>query len=145
MYPLLWSLCLLFATLSSAWAQPIVRLNTRCEDGTFAITAPVAKVFAGAGNGQIVPLTAASRIQVFRWQLQSTADVGLKFIYGTAVDCGTGETDLVGKMNIFSTVDRTVDSQLLTPPLTVPVSQALCLDSTGAATITGAVTYCLVQ
>jgi hypothetical protein len=142
---LFWTVCLFLGSLHSAHAQPVVNTSVRCEDGAFAITAPITEVFAGAGNNEIVALAPLSRIQVHRWQLQSTADIQLKFITGTGTDCATGETDLTGRMDIFSTVNRTVDSLTLSPPMTLPVAKALCLDASGAATITGAVTYCLVQ
>lgn len=125
-----------------AHAQPAVRYSIRCEDSTLPVTAPVNAVFGGAANVEIVPLSASKQIRVFRWILQSTVDVQLKFVQGTGTNCGTGEVTLVDVINPFSLVNRPVDSEVLDKPIIAPASKALCLDSSAAATITGFVIYC---
>jgi hypothetical protein len=122
--------------------SPVTRSSYACLDGSLPVSTSLAKTFAGAGNSEIVALAADKQIRAFRWYLQSTADVNIKFVYGTGTNCDTGETDLVGKISPFATVDRPVDSEELFPPIIVPVAQALCIDSSGAATLTGWVIFC---
>lgn len=132
-----------FVLAHEVWAQPIVRPSIRCEDGTLPITQPVSAVFAGAGNSEIVPLDATKSIRIFRWILQSTADVQLKFVQGTGTNCGTGEVTVVNRIDPFSLVNRPVDSEELDKPIIAPIGKALCLDSSAAATMSGYVTYCI--
>jgi hypothetical protein len=127
---------------ASAWAQPVFRSSIRCEDQSLPVTTPVNAVFAGAGNSQIVALAAGKQVRVFRWILQSTADVQIKFVYGTGTNCGTGEVTLTDRIDPFSTANRPVDSEELDHPIIAPAAQALCLDASGVATITGYVTFC---
>lgn len=136
------SYVMLLCVASSALAQPLVRSSIRCEDNSLPVTAPVSAVFAGAANSQIVALDADKQIRVFRWILQSTADVQMKFVYGTGANCATAETSLTDRIDPFSTVNRPVDSEELSRPIIAPTGKALCLDSSGAATISGYVTYC---
>lgn len=132
---------LLMATAASG--QPVASSTVRCSDGTLPLTAAVSEVFAGAANNEIVALSAGKEVRLYRWVLQSTADIQLKFVQGTGTDCATAEVALTNRIDPFSTVNRPVDSEHLLTPIVAPAGKALCLDSSGAATITGYVTYCL--
>jgi hypothetical protein len=131
---------------TAASAQPVTSgagTSVRCADGTFPITAPVSEVFGGAANNEIVALTASKEIRLYRWILQSTADVQLKFVQGTGTDCATSEIAVTNRIDPFSTVNRPVDSEHLVTPIIAPAGKALCLDASGAATITGYISYCV--
>lgn len=130
-----------FAQVTSTPSSIIVPIL--CKNGTLAQPIPLNLVFSGSGNLQAIAAVTDNYIKTYRWWLQSTVDVQLQFTQGTGTNCATGNAVLTQRIDPFSTANRPVDSELLNPPLvTTAISKALCLNSSAAATITGALFVC---
>ncbi len=140
----LWLWCggMLFPSL--LLAQPAFQASSvRCADGSYPLTVAVSEVFAGAANGEVLPLLTGARIRIFGWSLQSTVDTTMRITFGTGTDCATGTTNVTGNTSPFSTVSRPFSHPTLPSPLIVPtISQALCLNAGAACTISGWMSVC---
>jgi hypothetical protein len=143
---LVWTILLTLALVGSAFAQAPERQSVACPSGAPFVTAAVDATFSGAGDSQLVAGAVRTKILLYRWWIHSdSGTVAIKFTEGTGTNCGTGTANVTGVFHTFAAAasDTAVDSGDRPIPLsTNTAANALCLNSSAAAVLSGFVVYC---
>lgn len=136
------------ATLTEQQTQTahLSSIQTATEATTTALTgfAPACNAsapieVAGAGNWEIVPLSAGAIIYVCDVTIIVDGTVSAQWVYGTGTNCGTGEQILSGVMPLG--IAGTAPPGYTGHGIVTPVSQALCLELSGAPGAHGHLSY----
>lgn len=95
---------------------------------------------AASGNVELVPLVAGKTVYVCSYYVIAEGAVDVRLVYGTGTACATGETSVTGTYALSTTafVNRGSGIGLVTRGI---VSNALCVETSGAVQINGEVTY----
>lgn len=103
-------------------------------------SSPIAITFGGAGTSQVVAAVSSKKVYVCGFYVVSTAQVSLKLVEGTGSTCTT-PSDVTGAAAVGVNGGWVVGLSSFPVPLTANASSTLCLNSTGAATVGGWVSY----
>lgn len=103
-----------------------------CQSGSFPKTSAV--IFAAAaGTTQQVPLVTGQSIYVCGYQASLESAGTLAWVYGTGANCGTGTTAISGPMSFLASTPVAYSAPGYV--MKVPLSNALCITTTGAGGI----------
>lgn len=93
-----------------------------------------------ATTTQIVALASAKKIYVTSLDVIAGGTGNIAFVYGTGSNCGTGTTSLTGAYNLTAQAGIAKGNGL-GAVLVVPASNALCVTTSAAVQMSGAVSY----
>ena len=93
-----------------------------------------------ATTTQIVGLVSAKKIYVTSYNVIAGGTGNITWVYGTGSNCGTGTTSLTGAYNLTAQAGIAMAGGL-GPVLVVPAGNALCVTTTAAVQMSGAVSY----
>ena len=116
--------------------QPVI---ARCDDPAKVESVPIDD--AGSGWAELVALVSNERIYVCGFNFASSGTVNVKLGYGTGTNCGTGTTDLTGAYPATAQWGMVIPNTGLGIQLKTALSNALCINLSGAVGVFGFVTY----
>jgi hypothetical protein len=115
---------------SMAHAQPVVPLTQQ--------TAPI--TITTATTTQLVPAIAGRSIYVTALSVIAAGTGNIQFVYGTGVNCGTGQGNLTGNYNLVAQAGLVLGSGSGIV-LVVPQGNALCAVTSAAVGMPGSLAY----
>lgn len=95
---------------------------------------------ASSGNVELVALTASEQIFVCGYDFIASGAVAVQMIYGTGTACATGETNLTGAYSLAAN-GGIVKQMPNGNAMKAAVSNALCIELSGAVQVSGSVQY----
>lgn len=112
-----------------------------------AVPAPLVQASASAAisvatatTTQLVALSGTTSIYVTHFDVIAGGTGNITFVYGTGAACATGTTSLTGAYNL--TAQAGISAGVgLGPVLVVPAGKALCVTTSAAVQMSGAVSY----
>lgn len=95
---------------------------------------------AAATTTQLLALVTGSRIYITSYDFMAAGTNAVKLVYGTGSNCGTGTTDLTGAYPLIAQAGISKGNGL-GAILFLPVSNALCITTSGTGQVSGSVSY----
>lgn len=89
---------------------------------------------------QVIAANGSKKTFITYAKIRAGGAANVNLVYGTGTNCGTGTTDLTDAEPLTAS-DGWVGGSGLGPILTVPASQAVCLKSDAAVTVTTLLSY----
>lgn len=95
---------------------------------------------AAATTTELLALVTGSRIYVTSYDFMAAGTNNVKLVYGTGTACATGQVDLTGAYPLIAQagISKGIGLGAI---LFLPVSNALCITTSGAGQLSGSVSY----
>lgn len=122
---------LAWGTFTSAPSQAQLFLNM--QSGVFSAT--------NAANTKIVTGIAKAPVMIMQYTLTSSATGTVAIVYGTGVNCATGQTSITGAMQLSATSGPMQAGNGGGALAVVPPGNDVCIVTTGTATFGGHISY----
>lgn len=130
--------------ISNSFAQNRARLcyTTTGNNCVEAIQASASKAISVAASTttEIIALVATKSIYITSFDFMSAGTLNATLVYGTGTNCGTGTTSLTGAYPLIAQagISKGNGAGII---LVIPVSNALCITTSGASQVSGSVSY----
>jgi hypothetical protein len=95
---------------------------------------------AAVTTTEVLPLVTGARIYITSFDFMAAGNNNVKLVYGTGSACGTGTTDLTGAYPLIAQAGISKGNGT-GAILFIPVSNALCITTSGAGQVSGSVSY----